>query len=111
MPISPAPQGLQLRSLVKPEGVLELSLVDVPTPAPAADEVVVRIEATPINPSDIGLLFGAADLGTVKLSGTAGNPVIAAQIPERAMKLFHYSNTYLSLLFVAIAADVLVRAA
>ncbi|HSH91468.1 MAG TPA: zinc-binding dehydrogenase [Ramlibacter sp.] len=86
MPTPPPPQGLQLRSLVKPEGVLELSLASVPTPSPASDEVVVRIEATPINPSDIGLLFGAADLGTVKLSGAAGGPVITAQIPERAMK-------------------------
>ena len=86
MPTPLPPQGLQLRSLVKPEGVLELSLASVPTPSPASDEVVVRIEATPINPSDIGLLFGAADLGTVKLSGAAGGPVITAQIPERAMK-------------------------
>ena len=50
--------GLQLRSLVKPDGELELSLQSVDTPAPAGDEVVVRVEATPINPSDIGLLFG-----------------------------------------------------
>ncbi len=55
-----APAGLQLRSLITAEGQLELSLHEVPTPEPAADEVVVRIEATPINPSDIGLLFGAA---------------------------------------------------
>ena len=52
--------GLQLRSLAKESGEIELSLVRVPTPGPAADEVVVRVEATPINPSDIGLLFGAA---------------------------------------------------
>ena len=86
MSTKPPPTGLQLRSLVKPEGELEISLVTVPTPGPAADEVVVRIEATPINPSDIGLLFGAADTGTAKLSGTAANPVVTARIPERAMK-------------------------
>jgi len=80
------PAGLQLRSLVKPDGELELSLISVDTPAPAPDEVVVRIEATPINPSDIGLLFGAADLGTVKVSGTPARPVVTARIPERFMK-------------------------
>ena len=48
--------GLQLRSLIKKSGELELSLVNVPTPEPADDEVVVRVEATPINPSDLGLL-------------------------------------------------------
>ncbi|HEY6355248.1 MAG TPA: NADH oxidase, partial [Burkholderiaceae bacterium] len=58
-------RGLQLRSLIKPDGVLELSLVSVETPAPASDEVVVRVEAAPINPSDMGLLFGAADMDTL----------------------------------------------
>jgi NADPH:quinone reductase len=78
--------GLQLRSLVKPEGVLELSLAEVPVPTPGADEVVLRVEAAPINPSDIGLLFGAADLGTVRATGPASRPVVTAAIPERAMK-------------------------
>ena len=86
MSIKAPPAGLQLRSLVKPDGELEISLLTVPTPSPAPDEVVVRIEATPINPSDIGLLFGAADIGTAKLSGTAANPVVTARIPERAIK-------------------------
>lgn len=82
----PAFTGLELRSLVKPSGELELSLQSVATPEPAPDEVVVRIEATPINPSDIGLLFGAADIGTAKVSGTPANPVVTAQIPQRLMK-------------------------
>ncbi len=64
--------GLQLRSLIKKSGELELSLVNVPTPEPADDEVVVRVEATPINPSDLGLLIGAADMSTAKASGTQG---------------------------------------
>ena len=80
----PPRTGLQLRSLVKP-GELELSLVSVPVREPASDEVLLRMEASPINPSDIGLLFGAADMGTVKLSGSADMPVITASIPERAM--------------------------
>ena len=81
-----APAGLQLRSLIKADGELELSLHEVPTPEPAADEVLVRIEATPINPSDIGLLFGAADMATARFSGTPARPVVSAQVPERAMK-------------------------
>ena len=52
--------GLQLRSLIKASGELEISLQDVPTPEPGPDEVVVRVEAAPINPSDLGLLVGAA---------------------------------------------------
>ncbi|MBE2263083.1 MAG: zinc-binding dehydrogenase [Burkholderiaceae bacterium] len=83
----PAPiTGLQLRSLVKPDGQLELSLQSVETPAPAPDEVVVRVEATPINPSDIGLLFGPADLSTMKSAGAPGSPVVTMQVPERLLK-------------------------
>jgi NADPH2:quinone reductase len=77
--------GLQLRSLVKATGELELSLVTVETPQPGPDEVVVRVEATPINPSDIGLLFGAADLSSAKASGTEISPVVTMQILERGM--------------------------
>ena len=78
--------GLQLRSLVKPSGELELSLVTVDTPAPAADEVVVRVEATPLNPSDIGLLFGAADVSTASLQGAGANSVMTMKIPDAYMK-------------------------
>ncbi len=79
-------EGLQLRSLVKKSGELELSLVPVPVPDPADDEVVVRIEAAPINPSDLGLLLGAADMSTAKVSGTKDLPVVTATIPERFMR-------------------------
>jgi len=78
--------GLQLRSVVKNNGDLEISLVNVPTPEPGADEVVVRVEASPINPSDLGLLIGAADMTTAKASGTKEMPVITAKVPEAAMK-------------------------
>jgi NADPH:quinone reductase len=78
--------GLQLRSLIKKSGELEISLLNVPTPEPGPDQVVVRVEATPINPSDLGLLTGAADLSTVKLSGTKEAPVVTAKVPEAGMK-------------------------
>jgi NADPH:quinone reductase len=78
--------GLQLRSLIKKSGELEISLVEIPTPEPSADEVVVRVEATPINPSDLGLLVGAADMSTAKASGTKDAPVITARVPDAAMR-------------------------
>jgi NADPH:quinone reductase-like Zn-dependent oxidoreductase len=78
--------GLQLRSLVKASGELELTLAPVARPQPAADEVVVRIEGSPINPSDLGLLLGPADLGTIKTSGTAAAPVVTAAIPSHLMR-------------------------
>jgi len=78
--------GLQLRSLIKKTGKLELSLANVAIPSPAADEVVVRVEASPINPSDLGLLLGPADMNTAKLSSADGNPVVTANVPQRLMR-------------------------
>jgi NADPH2:quinone reductase len=78
--------GLQLRSTVKKEGILELSLASVPTPEPKPEEVIVRIDASPINPSDQGLLFGGADMSTAKASGTADNPAVTASISPAVMK-------------------------
>jgi NADPH2:quinone reductase len=77
--------GLQLRSLVKPEGVLELSLAEVDTPAPAPDEVLVRIEAAPINPSDMGLLFAGADMSQAVAAGTPQRPVVTVQLTPAVM--------------------------
>ena len=79
--------GLQLRSLLKKSGELELSLVNVPTPEPAEDEVVVRVEAAPINPSDLGLLIGPADMASATVSGSKDSPVITARMPEAAMRM------------------------
>ena len=84
--MSDATSGLQLRSLIKKSGELEISLMKVPTPEPGADEVVVRVEGTPINPSDLGLLTGAADVSTVKVSGTKELPVVTAKVPEAGMR-------------------------
>jgi NADPH2:quinone reductase len=81
-----ARKSLQLRSLIRASGELEVSLQDVPVPEPASDEVLVRIEATPINPSDLGLLFGAADMSTAQVTGTPARPVLNARVPEKLMK-------------------------
>jgi NADPH2:quinone reductase len=78
--------SLQLRSEIRSDGVLEISLAEVPIPEPGEDEVLVRVEAAPINPSDLGLLFGPADVRTVKSSGTASRPVVRAEVPEKLMR-------------------------
>jgi NADPH:quinone reductase-like Zn-dependent oxidoreductase len=75
--------GLQLRSLIKASGELELSLAKVDIPDPAPDEIVVRIEGSPINPSDLGLLLGAADLSTLK---AGAGPTLTASVPQHLMR-------------------------
>ena len=78
--------GLQLRSTVKKEGIVELSIAEVSTPEPKPDEVVVRIDASPINPSDQGLLFAGADLSTARRSGTADRPIVTATLTPAVMR-------------------------
>jgi NADPH:quinone reductase-like Zn-dependent oxidoreductase len=83
----PTPEtGLQLRSMITSGGELVLSLVDEPVAAPGPEAVVVRIEAAPINPSDLGLLLGAADASTAVRTGTPERPVATAKVPPALMK-------------------------
>jgi NADPH2:quinone reductase len=86
MPADQSNTGLQLRSTVKPEGVVELSLHRLPIPVPQADEVVLRVEAAPLNPSDLGLLLAGADVTTVKSSGSGDDVVVTASIPPEMMR-------------------------
>lgn len=78
--------ALQLRSHLKASGELEISLAEVAVPEPGPDDVVIRVEATPINPSDLGLLVGGADMGSAVQSGTRDRPVITAKVPAPAMR-------------------------
>jgi NADPH:quinone reductase len=79
--------GLQLLSLVKDSGELELSLINQPVAAPKDHEVVVKILATPINPSDLGLLLGAwGDVASATVSSRDGLPVVTAPIGEAGMR-------------------------
>lgn len=77
--------GLQLRSTVRSDGHLELSLKTAPAPQPGAGEILVRVEATPINPSDLGLLLGPADLSSFQAAGSADSPTAVASIPAQRM--------------------------
>ena len=75
----------QLRSMVTSDGQLKLTIIDIPTPVPAADEVVIRVEAAPINPSDLGLLLGPAEMTAAKASGTSDYPIVSAPIPKPSL--------------------------
>jgi len=77
--------GLELRSTVSSDGNLTLSLEPVTLAAPGPDEVIVRVEAAPLNPSDLGLLLGPADMATLKAGGTADHPTLTATIPSARM--------------------------
>ncbi|HKU95048.1 MAG TPA: zinc-binding dehydrogenase [Vineibacter sp.] len=78
-------KGLELRSLIRKSGALELSLATVALPEPAADQVLVKVEATPINPSDLGLLLGPADMTTATASGSGAGIVVTAKVAAAAL--------------------------
>jgi len=77
--------GLQLRSLITKGGELQLSLAKVDLPEPGPDQVLVKVEATPINPSDLGLLLGPADLTTAKSSGSGDGVTVTAKVPAATL--------------------------
>lgn len=80
-----ASTALQLRSLVGSDASLEISLAEVAVPAPGHDEIVIRVEAAPINPSDLGLLLGGADLSTARVEGSGTSAKLRASIPAAAV--------------------------
>ncbi len=78
--------ALQLRSLVSADQTVQLFLDTMEVPAPGPGEVLVRIEAAPINPSDLGLLLAGADVAAAAVSGPADRPVVTAPLPPAAMR-------------------------
>lgn len=71
----------ELRSTVNKDGVLTLSLAEIVLDDPASDEIIVRIEAAPINPSDLGLLLGPADATSVRKDASDDIPQLRLDIP------------------------------
>jgi NADPH:quinone reductase len=84
-PLTPL-TSLELRSLVTEQGTLELSLTDVPVLTPAPGQVRVRVEAAPINPSDLGLLFAGADMNAANVDGTPDRPTVSAPLSDGALR-------------------------
>ena len=78
--------SLELRSLVTEQGTLELSLTDAPLPSLNPGDVLVRVEAAPINPSDLGLLLAGADVESAVVNGTSKRPVLTAPLAEGAFR-------------------------
>jgi NADPH:quinone reductase len=86
MPAEMPATTLQLRSLVKADQTVELFLDTVEVPEPGPGVVVVRVEAAPINPSDLGLLLAGADVTAAVSVGSADRPVVTAPLSDAAMR-------------------------
>ena len=77
---------IQMQSCVHESGTVECTLIEIELPEPGPDDVVVKIEAAPINPSDLGLMFGAADLSTLRAAERDGQPAVILDVPDAAMR-------------------------
>ncbi|MDA7690165.1 zinc-binding dehydrogenase [Gammaproteobacteria bacterium] len=76
----------EIRSTVTSEGNIELSITQAELPIPSADEVLIKVEAAPINPSDLGLLLSfAADLSSITTSGSEDETVTSMKIHPALM--------------------------
>lgn len=78
--------GLQLRSLIDANGTLQLSLQTVEVPTPRDGQVLVRVEAAPLNPSDLGLLFAGADMSAAVVAGAGETSTVTATVAPAAMR-------------------------
>ncbi len=77
--------GRELRSTARDDGTLRLTLDAVTIEPPSADEVIVRVEAAPINPSDLGLLLGPADVASLRVGGTSASPELTFDVAPRRL--------------------------
>jgi NADPH:quinone reductase-like Zn-dependent oxidoreductase len=77
--------NIELTSTISEDNKLEVALREIEIPQPGENQVVIRVEAAPINPSDLGVMFSAADMATASQSGSADRPVISADVPAKFM--------------------------
>ncbi|MEM7612285.1 MAG: zinc-binding dehydrogenase [Pseudomonadota bacterium] len=78
---------LQMFSTVSEDGTLKLELVEQDMPTPKPDQVIVQVEATPINPSDHGVMFGWATMGKASSTGEGKDTVLTAPVSEAGMRV------------------------
>ena len=77
----------EIRSNVTSEGNIEISIASVEKPKPAENEVLIKVEASPINPSDLGLLISfAADLDSLNVTGSGDETVAKMKVHPGLMK-------------------------
>ena len=77
--------GRELRSTIDADATLSLTLREVEVSPPVDDEIVVRVEAAPINPSDLGLMMGPARVDTLRVGTDGGQPSLTFDVPKAVL--------------------------
>jgi NADPH2:quinone reductase len=76
----------EIRSKATSDGNIELSIAKVEKPVPGEDEVLIEVQASPINPSDLGLLLSfAADVQNINVTGSGDDTVATMPVHPALM--------------------------
>ena len=78
----------QLRSLLTADGEASLFFEEATVPELGDDQVLIQVQAAPINPSDLALLTAAMDLETLESSGEGFATRVKAQAKPGATQFF-----------------------
>ena len=78
---------LQMLSTLTEAGELKMELVEQQMPTPKPGQVIIKVEATPINPSDLGVMFGAASVDKAASSGSGATTTLSAPVSEQGMRI------------------------
>jgi len=78
---------LQMLSTLTEDGELKMELVEQQMPTPKPGQVIIKVEATPINPSDLGVMFGAASVDKAASSGSGAGIKLSAPVSEQGMRI------------------------
>jgi len=78
---------LQMMSTVTEDAELRLELVEKELKMPKSDQVLIKVEASPINPSDHGVMFGWTDMSKGTSSGSGKDIVLTAPVSEHGMRI------------------------
>jgi NADPH:quinone reductase len=82
MPSDHPATALELRSTLADDGIVTLGIRETDVVAPNDDQVVVRIEAAPINPSDLGMMFAGGDTGAALPAGDGFHDAVGVALTE-----------------------------
>lgn len=74
-------------STIDSDGRVEIRLADLQLSAPGDDQVIIKVEAAPINPSDLMPLLAGADPADADFGGLPNDPVVVAPLPDEARAL------------------------
>jgi NADPH2:quinone reductase len=77
-------RGRSLRSTISSSGELRLAVIEGDVPELGAGQVLIAVEASPINPSDLGVLLGAVSPGALEPDGSD----LLGAVPEATLPFY-----------------------